>query len=718
MKTNKLNIAVRAALIGAAFAGSNAIASNGNIQLASPTISGINNGTSRSASLSADGRYVAFQSTASNLAASDTDTIQDIFVFDRQTGGVELISVSTSGVKSNGTSYRPSISADGRYVVFTSLGNNLVAGDITDTNSVNDVFVRDRITGTTVPVSLKIDAAGKQTLIGSTDGIISADGRYIGFNTLHSFDSVDTNHTYDIYRKDMLIGTTLLVSRTAAGNANHTGVGPVPAMSGDGTVFAWYSSSYAFDPLRDYQYNGDDVFVRDLKTNTTRLVSIGANNKGAGNSQLPSLNHDGTKLIFSTNSSLVVPGDTNGRLDVFAVDLTTYSITRVSLSETGAQLALDSNPSPRMSLSADGRYVAFQTTSPDVVAGDSNGSFDVFVRDLENGVTTIVSKTESGDFANGHSLEPAISADGRYVGFGSLATNLTSDAVSSSFFNVYLVDRITNQEPFAFAGYDQLVEATAINTPVTLDASGSSDPDEDALTYTWSGGFGLATGVGPVVALGLGTHDINLSVDDGNGGFASDQVQIIVQDTTPPALSLPADIEVVAQGLETTVTLGAASADDIFGPVELTNNAPAVFPIGETIVTYTATDANGNVSTAEQKVVVKYDFAGFEGPVTNGGVYKQGRTIPVKFKLYYADGTLALSATARIYAQRIENDVAVGDPIDLQATNGADSGNIFRIVGDSYMFNMDTSFASTGTYQILVDMGDGTALKAMEIGFK
>lgn len=145
---------------------------------------------------------------------------------------------------------------------------------------------------------------------------------------------------------------------------------------------------------------------------------------------------------------------------------------------------------------------------------------------------------------------------------------------------MYFVDRISNNAPFAFAGHDRLIEATAIQTPVALDGSGSSDPDGDTLSYTWTGSFGIASGVNPVVAFGLGAHDITLSLDDGNGGYGDDQVQVIVQDTTPPVLTVSADLSVIATGPQTNVSLGTASADDIFG-ANLTNDAPATFPVGE-----------------------------------------------------------------------------------------------------------------------------------------
>src|SRR5207248_5589264 len=133
-------------------------------------------GYSSGPSISADGRFVAFRSDAANLVADDTNNVADVFVHDRQTGETQRVSVSTAGAEANGVSQRPAISADGRYIMFTSAASNLVAGD---TNYSWDVFVHDRESGETLRVSVSSD--GVQGTRSSFGGAISADGRYVAF---------------------------------------------------------------------------------------------------------------------------------------------------------------------------------------------------------------------------------------------------------------------------------------------------------------------------------------------------------------------------------------------------------------------------------------------------------------------------------------------------------------------------------------------------------
>lgn len=161
------------------------------------------NGGAYASSLSADGRYVAFMSDSSNLVSGDTNLAQDIFVHDMQTGQTRLVSVSSDGTQGNvlSSADKPSLSADGRYVAFSSFADNLVSGD---TNQTLDVFVHDRQTGQTTRAS--VASYGRQSHGGaSTFPILSADGRYVAFESLASnLVSRDTNHKRDIFVRDLL----------------------------------------------------------------------------------------------------------------------------------------------------------------------------------------------------------------------------------------------------------------------------------------------------------------------------------------------------------------------------------------------------------------------------------------------------------------------------------------------------------------------------------
>lgn len=324
------------------------------------------NGASLEPSLSADGRFVAFQSVARDLVTGDTNNTTDVFVYDRQTRGVSRVSVSSAGVQGNDASYSATISADGRYVAFRSAATNLVPGD---TNLVDDIFVHDRQTGETTRVSL--DSAGQQSNGPAITPAISGDGRYVVFQ------STATN--------------------LVAGDTN--GVG--------------------------------DVFVRDRQTGVTTRVSLGSAGVQANAVSIdPAISVDGEWIAFGSNATNLVAGDTNLAPDVFVVRRSNGAIERVSVSSANQA---GNGASARPALSGDGRWVAFQSDADNLVNGDLNGTTDVFVRDRLAGRTQLVSAADGATLANGPSSDPAISADGRYVAFNSFADNLVAADDNFSF---------------------------------------------------------------------------------------------------------------------------------------------------------------------------------------------------------------------------------------------------------------------------------------------
>jgi len=704
-KMNSIALATLVAMApAAAVAGKTELISNGYTGVAG-------NGNSIFPIISANGRYIAFASTSSNLVAGDTNNRQDMFVYDRDTGQIQRVSVASNGAEANGdTSFNVTISADGRYVAFESAASNLVAGD---TNGQIDAFVHDRLTGTTERVS--VGSNGAQANRASSYPSISADGRYVAFFSSASL-AGNPFGTTSVLVRDRLLGTTEWVSQPLSG----TGFSHSPSISADGRYVAFIGQG---EYLPGSSTKGTQLYVVDRQTGSYRVASVSDSGVYSNNSSslsTPVISADGTYVLFMSRATNLTSHPVSSlRYSVYVRDMQMGKTEIINASLNGASPDNASFLGVHNSITADGRYVAFYSAANNLVSGDSNtNSWDVFVRDRQTGTTERVSLTESDAQANDRSDGASISADGRYVVFHSRATNMVANDGNGSGLDIFVRDRVNNQPPFAFAGYDQLVEATAIQTPVTLDGSGSNDPDGDTLSYTWTGAFGIATGVSPIVDLGLGTYTIQMSVDDGKGGIASDEVNIIVQDTTPPTLNVPADITVIATGPSTTVNLGDASASDIFMPVNITNDAPAGFAVGTTVVTWTATDANGNVSTAPQKVSATYDFGGFLSPLKAGGIYKIGRTLPVKFQLFYAGGSLVTDAVATIRVQQLSSGEVVGDPIVVEATNNPDGGNTFIYTDDHYQFNLNTEFASKGEYRIIVDVGDGSPLKMIDIAFK
>src|SRR4028118_331258 len=385
-------------------------------------------------SISADGRFVAFSSGASNLVPGDTNDTNDIFVRDRLTNTTTLVSVDSAGNQANSDSDNPSISADGRFVAFYSDASNIVPGD---TNDTNDIFVRDRLTNTTTLVS--VDSAGNQANSDSDNPSISADGRFVAFySDASNIVPGDTNDTNDIFVRDRLTNTTTLVSVDSAGNQANSD-SDNPSISADGRFVAFYSDASNIVPGDTNDTN--DIFVRDRLTNTTTLVSVdSAGNQANSDSDNPSISADGRFVAFYSDASNIVPGDTNDTNDIFVRDRLTNTTTRVSVDSAGNQANSDSN-SP--SISADGRFVAFYSDASNIVPGNTNSSRDIFVRDRLTNTTTRVSLDSAGNQANNSSRDPSISADGRFVAFVSFASNLVPGDTNRDF-DIFVRDTLTN----------------------------------------------------------------------------------------------------------------------------------------------------------------------------------------------------------------------------------------------------------------------------------
>lgn len=381
--------------------------------------SGAGQTVSSDGAISATGRYAVFFSNAA-LVGADTNGYGDIYVRDRQTGTAQLISVTSTGANANHGSSRAGMSADARYVAFDSYASNLVPGD---TNGAYDVFLRDTVGGTTTRVS--VSSAGAQSASLSYGPDVSNDGRYISFSS-HAADLVagDTNASGDIFVRDVVMGTTIRASVTnTGGEIAYNSYGG--SMSDDGRYIVFYTT-IALAPIDTNGYS--DIYIRDLQMNTTSLVSFNSASTGTGNQQAwdPIISHDGRFVSFLSRASNLVSGDTNGTDDAFVRDLQLGTTTLVSLTSTG----LPVNASVKTVSAADGgnRFV-FTTAASNVVPDDVNGVSDVFVRDISMGATFMVSRSPSGapgnNVSDGYvSQAPSISNDGHWVVFNTLASNI------------------------------------------------------------------------------------------------------------------------------------------------------------------------------------------------------------------------------------------------------------------------------------------------------
>lgn len=301
--------------------------------------------------VSADGRYVAFTSAAGNLAPQDTNAPQDdVYVRDRILGTTELVSVGAGGLASGGSV--DDISADGRYVTFTSDATDLVANDF---NGVSDVFVRDRVAGTTEIVSVASDESAAQQ--SSYDSSVSKDGRYVAFTSMAPLADED-------------------------------------------------SSSVS-----------QDVYVRDRVDGLTELVTI-TRKGGEGGGKQPSISDNGRFVSFNSKSKQLVKGDKNGTHDVFVRDLGKDRTERVSVSSKGDEAGKRSYESH---IAGWGRYVVFTSLAKNLSQQDKNKKVDVFVHDRKKDKTQLVSVDSAERQAGGPVVTPSISADGRFVSFNAAA---------------------------------------------------------------------------------------------------------------------------------------------------------------------------------------------------------------------------------------------------------------------------------------------------------
>jgi len=368
-------------------------------------------------SISADGRFVAFGSNASNLVTGDLNGVRDVFVHDLLTHTTTRISVAMDGTPENGYSQNPSLSADGRYVTFHSYASNLVTGD---TNGVADVFVRDLLTHTTTRVS--VSSAGLQADKISTYPSISGDGRYVAFHSsATNLLSGDSNGMSDVFIHDLQTHTTTRVSISSAGDQGDSG-SAYPSISGNGRYVAFYSS--ATNLVSGDLNEDDDVFVRDLQEGTTLLVSVSTTGtQGDLDSSHPSISANGRYVAFHSSATNLVSGDMNEDDDVFVRDLQEGTTRLVSVSSTGEQ---GDRISSYPSISPDGRYVGFDSFATNLVPGDTNDNSDIFIRDLQEATTIRISLALEGTETNGNSYYPSVSSEGRCIAFQSTATNLVN----------------------------------------------------------------------------------------------------------------------------------------------------------------------------------------------------------------------------------------------------------------------------------------------------
>jgi len=372
------------------------------------------NGASFVSAVSADGRVVAYASEASNLVAGDENGMADVFVHAREPGTTERVSVGGDGRGGDGLSAGAALSGDGRFVAFASLASNLVPDD---TNGVADVFLRDRAAGTTERVSVGADAAQAD---GSSFGqvSISADGRFVAFRSFAAnLVADDTNGVTDVFVRDREAGTTERVSVGVHGQG--AGMSFWPSLSADGDAVAFASAA---DNLVAHDANrAIDVFVRNRSAQTTERISTAHPGRESTNASVgfPMLSGDGAVVAFSSRARELLPDgeDDNGQIDLLVRVRAQAKTTRVSVAADGAEA---DGGSVEGALSGDGRFVVFHSVAANLVAGDTNGVADVFARDRETGGLSRIVAGDAATYLSG----AAVSETGGVVTVYGEAANL------------------------------------------------------------------------------------------------------------------------------------------------------------------------------------------------------------------------------------------------------------------------------------------------------
>jgi Tol biopolymer transport system component len=405
-------------------------------------------------SANADGSRVAFESAATNLVPGTSPTHRNIFLADRASGTLELVSVGT-GDGGNADSAHAAQSADGSAVAFDSAATNLaplpglasgaavwedgtLAGTIRASGNVRADFLFGL--GSAEVSGVDYSGANPGRLTGAQ---LDCDAATLKGNWIAPGDDPR-------FLATMVVGSCVVEPTCPVGTVTCSGAFEVtnanPPLPETLESLA-FSTAWSVDPSGDFTGSfefsaiapAEQVYVRDLAGGTTTVASIGpGGNVGNADSRHPSLSADGRFVAFVSDADNLVAEDDNGLRDVFVRDLQMGITTRASVSSGGAQAT--GGDSFDASISADGRWVAFSSLATNLVSDDSNGVADVFVHDLDSTDTSRVSVLSGGAQAlGGDSGEPSISADGRFVAFSSAATNLVEDDNSAP--DIFLHDR-------------------------------------------------------------------------------------------------------------------------------------------------------------------------------------------------------------------------------------------------------------------------------------
>jgi hypothetical protein len=490
--------------------------------------------TGSKAHMSADGRYVAWDTFASNLSPWDINNTLDVFVRDRVAGTTILISAALTGLSGNSSSYLNAMSTDGRFVVFASSAYDMVKFD---TNNQRDLFLRDRDPdangildeGNETTVRVNVDSAGNPSNGDSFGASVSDDGTKVAFRSdASNLVASDLNGTSDIFLRDLVAGTTTLVSVSTAGLQGN-GYSMEPAITADGSLVFFASQA---NNLVAVDNNGStDVFVRNLAAGTTGRVSLGAtDNQGNADARDFSASSDGMTVVWHSSATNLVSGDTNGQDDVFLRDRTAGTTFRLSVSATGAQ---GDRGSSNASLSRNGDWVVYNSSASNLCGIETNNAGDVFVHDVAAGTLVKVSVHPSGQEGQSGNFAYSVSDDALTVAMmGNSFDLLGGDA--NGILDVVVRDRT---QPEIYASWQNY----GAGWPGTLGIPSFTPSADPVMGTSIDGLIGNSLGKYTVGFLYFGLQPISVPTRLG-GTFLVDPIQSMVFLVPPAGAVISTDI--------------------------------------------------------------------------------------------------------------------------------------------------------------------------------
>lgn len=395
---------------------------------------------SYNAKISGNGKYVVFQSRASNLVESDTNgTYSDIFRYDVENEVIELVSLSSLGVQdSNDSSEIPAISKDGNIIAFFADAN---LSDV-DTDTRDDIYVRNMSEGTTELVSVTNTGLNDSGQAGDSWIDITDDGSKIVFTYYDSYGTFDsyTYAGYNVYVRDLTAGTTTHISEHLDPSYTRTDYAWNPAISGDGSKVAFESEFEGFD--LDDRDSYDDIFVYTLADATLATVSDPISLGSFDNVDNVAMSSNGRFILFKTDDRLLSDVGNSSYDELFIYDKQNETIEQIRLGARGANVngAFGNN----FDISADGNIIAFPSSATNIHGSDVTSTRDIYRYDRSTKTLTLVTVAFNGSAANDDSFLPSLSDDGRFLAFASEASNLTEDIVTGNYYNVnvYLYDHL------------------------------------------------------------------------------------------------------------------------------------------------------------------------------------------------------------------------------------------------------------------------------------